>query len=434
MSTHMHKLKIHQVMICFTVMGLLQFACNYTTSQRRATPSQTAVSTLSQIAVSTPSPTAAAPSQTAVSNPAPANSTHLIGYFDGTNKNNVVAAIPGELLTDIIYASTIISPEGRCVSSDPVQDQANFAALKQLKEKYPRVRILFSIGGGGTSGKFSDAAANAASRQTFVESCMQTLQQNGFDGIDIDWEFPNRGNQHPEERVNFTALLSEFRNQLDAQGKTDGRAYLLTVAAPSGQNEAMGFELDKIQPLVDWINLMTYNFYDEHNTTTNLDGAIYPVAADPGNKAYNVDTVVQAYLAGGIPGSKLMIGVNFYGHSWKGVTAAQNGLYQPPEGPFIDPDVPEGTWNVEGKISYQSLQKYYLNAPGWNDYWQAEAQASWLYNAEKGVFVTYDNARSLTAKADYVTTKHLGGVMIWQIGADDNDNTLLKALAARLLP
>jgi chitinase len=440
----MQKRKIYQVIFCFAILGGVLFACSSPAAQQSATqpipftgstPSQTSVSTLTPTAGSTPSQTAAAiVTDTVVPTPAPTNSTRLIGYFNGNDETNLAAAIPGDLLTDIIYAYVIISPEGKCVSFDPAQDQANFAVLKQLKEKYPGIHILFSIGEGRNSGTFSDATASASSRQAFVQSCMQFLLQNGFDGIDIDWEFPARGNQHPEQRENFTAMLSEFRKQLDAQGTTDGRSYLLTIAAPAGQNEIMGFELDKIQPLVDWINLMTYNYYDENNTITNLDGALYPAAADPGNKAYNANSVVQAYLAAGIPGSKIMVGVNFYGHAWKGVPEAQNGLYQAADGAFIDPNVPQGTWNIEGKISYQSLQKYYLNAPGWNVYWQEEAQAPWLYNAENSAFITYDNAQSLTAKADFVTTNHLGGVMIWQIGADDNDHTLLKALAGRLRP
>lgn len=422
----MQKREFYQVIICFAVIGLLSFACYFPASQQSTTQNVPP-------ADSTPSLTAAAtPTQTAI--PAPANQTRLVGYFTGISKNNLAAEIPGSLLTDIIYASIYISPEGRCVSRDPVEEQAEFAALKQLKEKYPGIHILFSIGESRNFGTFSDASASETSRQAFVQSCVEFLQQNGFDGIDIDWEFPARGSQHPEERDNFTAMLSEFRKQLDFQGKIDGRAYLLTIAAPAGQNETKGFDLVKIRPLVDWINLMTYNYYDENSTTTNLDGALYPAAADTGNKAYNADSVVQAYLAAGIPGNKLMLGVNFYGIAWKGVPAAQNGLYQPPKGPFDDPNVPKGTWNIEGKISYQLLQKYYLNAPGWNTYWQAEARAPWLYNKKKSVFITYDNPQSLTAKAKYVVQKHLGGVMIWQIGADDNDNTLLKALAARLLP
>jgi chitinase len=434
----MQKCKMYQVIIYFTVMGLLSFACNFTTSQQSATQTiPSAGSTLSQTADSTPSITLTATlNQTTVTTPTPvpANSTRLVGYFTGIYKNNLVAEIPGSLLTDIIYAFVYISPEGKCVSRDPVEDQSELTALKQLKEKYPGIHVLFSIGEGRNLGTFSNATASETSRQAFTHSCVQFLQHNGFDGIDIDWEFPARGNEHPEERGNFTAMLSEFRKQLDFQGRIDGRGYLLTMAAPAGQNEAMGFELDKIQPLVDWINLMTYNYYDENSTTTNLDGALYPVAADPGNKTYHDDSVVQAYLAAGIPGNKLMLGVNFYGNGWKGVPAAQNGLYQSHEGPFDDPNVPPATWNVEGKISYHSLQKYYLNVPGWDSYWQAEALAPWLYNAEKGAFITYHNAESLAAKADYVKMKQLGGVMIWQIGADDHDNTLLKALAARLRP
>lgn len=417
------------IIICFVVLGLLSFAC-YSPTSEPAGLTQTVAP-----ADSTPSQTAAvAHTQTAVPTPAPTRSIRLVGYFTGMNKNNLTEEIPGGLLTDIIYAFVYISPEGRCISNNSIEDQAEFAALKKLKEKYPGINILFSIGEGRDFGTFSDATASAASRQVFAQSCIQFLQQNGFDGIDIDWEFPARGNRHPEERGNFTLMLSEFRKQLTAKGKIDGRSYLLTIAAPAGLNEASGFELDKIQPLVDWINLMTYNYYDEHSITTNLDGALYPVAADPGNKMYNDNSVVQAYLAAGIPGNKIMLGVNFYGHAWKGVPASQDGLYQPHEGPFDDPNVPQGTWNEEGKISYQSLQKYYLNATGWNLHWQAEAQMPWLYNAEKSAFITYHNAQSLAEKVDYAKTKHLGGVMIWQIGADDDDHALLKALAARLLP
>lgn len=432
----MQKRAVYQIIICFTVMGFLSFACSFPTSQQSATQMiPPAVTTTSVPPTAAPALTAV-PTSTLTVEPAPVAtaSTRLVGYFTGIHQNNLAAEIPGGLLTDIIYAFVSISPEGRCVSRDPAEDQANFAALNQLKEKYPGIHLLFSIGEFTSLGTFAGAAASETSRQAFAQSCVQFLQQNGFDGIDIDWEFPARSNQHPEERGNFTAMLAEFRKQLDSQGKIDGRDYLLTFAAPAGQNEAMGFELDKIEPLVDWINLMTYSYYDENSLTTNLDGALYPEEADPGNKTYNDDSVVQAYLAAGIPGNKILLGVNFYGHAWKGVPAAQNGLYQPHEGPFDDPNVPQGTWNVEGNISYQSLQTYYLNAPGWNAYWQAEARAAWLYNAEKGAFVTYPNVQSLAEKADYARMRNLGGVMIWQIGADDHDNTLLKALAARLLP
>lgn len=258
-----------------------------------------------------------------------------------------------------------------------------------------------------------------------------------LDGIDIDWEFPVSGgmggNKHrPEDRQNFTALLAEFRKQLDLQGKIDGRTYLLAIAAPAGSGEYRCFDLVQIRPLVDWITVMAYDFYTGDSETTHFNAPLFQVSFDPGNGAYNGDSAVKAYLAKGIPPEKIILGVPFYGRAWKGVIENQNGLYQQNTGPFADLHLPVGTWGEGGEIEYRAIKQYYLGS--WPRFWQNEAQVPWLYNPKEHITLTYDDPESLAAKANYARAKQLGGISIWQISSDDKEHSLLQALVKHLWP
>jgi chitinase len=392
----------------------------------------------SQVLTSTPTPTpefTPSPVDTFVSIPTPSHSLHLIAYFYGQNENNLVSAIPGDLLTDIIYAFVDISADGKCASMDPGVDKKNYSALQQLNQFHPSLRILFSIGGYSHSARFSDVAASENGRIQFVQSCIQYLRLNGLDGIDIDWEFPVSGgmdgNKHRlEDSQNFTVLLAEFRKQLDLQGKMDGKSYLLSIAAPAGPSEFRYFELSQICPMVDWITVMAYDFYTGESKITHFNAPLFAVSSDPGSMTYNGDSAVKAYLAKGIPSDEIVLGVPFYGRAWKGVTENRNGLFQQNIGPFDDPQVPAGTWGEGGEIEYRAIKQYYLGS--WPRFWQNEAQVPWLYNPQEQIMLTFDDPESLAAKADYVRTKQLGGISIWQISGDDEEHSLLRALAKHL--
>jgi chitinase len=145
-------------------------------------------------------------------------------------------------LTRVLYAFANASAGGECVSSDPARDDANWQALQTLKQAHPQLKVLISVGGWSQSGLFSDVAASAEARTHFAESCASFVTAHGFDGLDIDWEFPVEGglptnHTRPDDGLNFTGLLAELRRALVAQGATDGRRYLLTIAAPAGPAE-----------------------------------------------------------------------------------------------------------------------------------------------------------------------------------------------------
>jgi chitinase len=116
--------------------------------------------------------------------------------------------------------------------------------LRELKEKYPHLQTLISVGGWTWSENFSSAASSEASRQKLVKSCIDLYLREYpgvFDGIDVDWEFPVGGGLQPgrpEDKANYTLLLKEFRRQLDELGSADGRHYLLTIALSPGSHSA----------------------------------------------------------------------------------------------------------------------------------------------------------------------------------------------------
>src|SRR5271155_3339465 len=147
-------------------------------------------------------------------------SIRLVGYFPAGAihaQNYHVTDIPAELLSHVIYAFANVTAEGDCVSVNTNDDSVNIPQLFALKANNPGLLVLISVGGASHSTNFSAASADAATRAQLAQSSVQFMAQNGFDGIDIDWEFPGA-----VDSQNFTALLAELRSQLDAQGDADG--------------------------------------------------------------------------------------------------------------------------------------------------------------------------------------------------------------------
>jgi chitinase len=254
------------------------------------------------------------------------------------------------------------------------------------------------------------------------------MTQYGFDGLDIDWEFPVEGgldDGRPADKRNFTLLLARLRYQLDQQGLRDDRHYLLTIAAPQSIQFYENMELSRIHEHLDWLNLMTYTYNGGWSEATNHHAPLFASAADPSEYRadFNVDATVRAYLAAGVPPEKLVIGLPFYGHGWSGVENVNHGLFQPFEG------LPEATWG-DGIYDYADLSANYVGV--FIRFWDPSAQVPWLYSASDQIMISYDDPTSLRAKADYVRAHTLGGVMIWELAYDDDTHTLLDAVYRRL--
>lgn len=265
----------------------------------------------------------------------------IVGYFASWSvydRDFHVADIHADRLTHINYAFANISAQGECMLGDPYADtekvypktdnpsdppdtlRGSFNQLRILKEEHPHLQTLISVGGWNWSARFSDAALTPDARARFAQSCVAFMARYGFDGIDIDWEYPVGGGlagngARPEDKPNFTLLLAELRSALDGQAAADGRDYLLSIAAPAGPTLYTNLELDKIHPYLDWINVMTYDFHTGAESTTNFHAPLFPASDDPvaGAAQLNADAALHAYLDAGVPADKLIMGMPFYG-------------------------------------------------------------------------------------------------------------------------
>lgn len=354
----------------------------------------------------------------------------VVGYFPGWAihaRNYKVSDIPADRLTHINYAFAGISDNGEeCISINSRDDQINFPELQILKQQQPNIMTLISIGGASNSKNFSTAVADSTTCKLFAQSCVNFMKVSGFDGIDIDWEFPGFS-----DKKNYTALITELRSQLDTHETADGKQYLLTAALPPSPHQYANYELDEIHPNLDWVNLMAYNFYTSSSKQTNFAAPLYASSNDPESDpvkrtSYNVDAAVKAYLSAGVPASKLVVGVPFYGHGWEGVQSVNNGLYQPTSGPA------QGIWAKDGIFDFKDLESNYIGT--YQRFWSDEASAPWLYNPDTGIMISYDDEQSMGLKANYVNANSLAGMSIWQLSADDGNSSLLNALVYVLNP
>ena len=264
-----------------------------------------------------------------------------------------------------------------------------------------------------------------------------------FDGINVDWEYPgkdpgNGAHHSPADVANATALLREFRRQL-------GDDNLLTVDIPGGNVNSTGsFELRKIAGIVDWIDVMAFDYHGGWDALTNFNSPLSydPLAPAVGGGAidwtWNTAGSVLYFMANGVPRDKINLGIPFYGKEYTGVPAAHNGLFQPHTGVLSNDSptyhdlvdtgladanlVPIGPTAVSGDGS--------TGVNGFTRYFDLLAGSPWLYNPplEGGTFISYVGPREVAARVALVRALGLRGAWAWEISNDDNAGDLVRAM------
>ena len=351
----------------------------------------------------------------------------VVGYLAswGVNsKGTRIADLPARDLTHIFYAFGDVGPDGL---ASVANTGSNFDELAKLKGRYPHLKVAISIGGWTGSGRFSNVALTDSSRRLFAQSAIDLFirrQPALFDGIDIDWEFPVAGGlegnaERPADRENFTLLLAELRQLLDAEGARNHRHYELTIAASARPQEIANLEIARIDSLLDFINVMTYDYHSGPGTT-NFNAPLYAAKGDP-TPELNVDASMRAFLDAGVAPGKLLVGIPFYGHGYGNVPNIGDGLFQQGTGTPAGWKPMDGDWGV--------LAQSRLRDPHYARHWEPNARVPWLYDSTTGTWVSYDDPESVAAKAQYVREHRLGGVVIWELGGDDG--ALMKAISGR---
>ncbi len=341
----------------------------------------------------------------------------IVGYlFEG---NDIVKpdSLGLGMVTDVIYAFANI--QGDTITDGFKSTAENLALLNEEKRRYPDLKILISVGGWGWSGGFSDMCMTSESRAKFIESAIRFIRRNNLDGLDIDWEYPGlpgAGNVHrPEDKENFTAFLAEMRMALDRLGMETGKYYLLTAAAGAFDQYLVHTDLAVDSKYLDFVNLMTYDF--SVPGADSLAGFNSPLFTNPMDPYHNSDdAAVQAFVAAGVPPSKIVLGVPFYGRAWHVDSSAFNGRYQP-----------GGLPATRMNTTYSGLVANYIDKSGYVRYWDSTSCVPYLFNRDSDIFITYDDPQSLRDKCDYIKARELGGVMFWSFKSDDR-SALLKTL------
>ncbi|HYS42239.1 MAG TPA: glycosyl hydrolase family 18 protein [Pseudonocardiaceae bacterium] len=341
----------------------------------------------------------------------------------------------------------------------------NFHQLQELKAKHPNLKILLSLGGWTYSKYFSDVAASQASRQKYVSSCINMFingnlpaqggfggngtAANIFDGFDIDWEYPGSTGGHlgnhvsANDTANFTALLQEFRNELNTAGSANGKTYALSAALPAGQDKIAKIQQSQIGQILTFGDVMTYDLHGGFETTgpTNFADQLFQSPNDPSNavapgtQKYSGDNAIKAWtvgapsygIAGGFPANKLTLGIPFYYRGWTGVPAGANhGLYQTASAPAAGATL---SGNVPGIQMYKELASVVSNPA--DTFWDPVSQSAYFYDGTN--FWTGEDAQSIKARTDYVHCNGLAGTMMFSMyDLNDPTNTLFNDVVTDL--
>jgi chitinase len=339
----------------------------------------------------------------------------IVGYAFPQDAALAPGQIDPQSVTRINYAFANIK-NGRMVTGF-ASDAQNFAYLTGLRKQNPAFTVLVSVGGWLWSTNFSEVSLTAESRSVFIESVMDFLARYDLDGLDVDWEYPGMtGSGHPfrsEDGRNFTLLLKELRKRFDQETLKSHRRLYLSIAAGSGDDYLAHTEMKKVQAYVETVNLMAYDYVEPGDEP--LTGHHAPLFGNPADtRNYSDDASVQAFEKAGVPAEKILLGLPFYGHVWGDVADRNHGFLQPGKAvpnAFAPYSVITGTMLKQGFIRY----------------WDPVASAPYLYNSEKHIFVSYEDAESIAAKCRYVLTHKLGGVMFWEYSGDPS-GVLLGAI------
>lgn len=393
-------------------------------------------------------------------------------YYAGYNIANLQQNGVADKLSHLIYAfaNVTTTPTPACAIADTWADYqspylpsvsgtayagplyGNFAAIQQLKQLHPNLKVLMSIGGASATNTaaFVSAASTATGRAQLAASCID-LFVNGniaagvtapglFDGFNIDWEFPTA-----TDTANFTALLAEFRQQLDALSKTTHKCYTMSFDGPAGSQNYVNINLRKAAEQVDFITIDGYNYAGSWDTQTNDASPLFDDKQDPDfGQDLDINDTVNAYLKAGVPPYKYTMGVPLYGAGWTGVPNVNHGLYQNSTGPSLVPlangtgictDLSGATPGCDvlltpGLATYGTLENLLSN--GYSNYFDAKRVAVSMYDPTSGTFYSYDDPKTAFLKMLYIDVRGLGGSYVWAVKDDDANGTMVKTMARGL--
>lgn len=340
----------------------------------------------------------------------------IVAYVGGF-RGNLTENVNPNKLSHINYAFVDVQGN-RAFLRNEKTDTVNFRLLNELKKTNKDLKILISLGGWTWSKNFSDAVLTDTSNRNFSQSAVDIVAKHDLDGVDIDWEYPGMiGDSNvfrPEDKQNYTILFRNLREQLDSLGKVTGKQYFVTTAVGGNVDYVSTTEMEKVARYCDFINVMAYDFAGGNDTLSNHHTGLYPSSPE-NSKFSSTDEAVKMFKNAGVPADKLVVGMGFYGKGWEMQTTANNGLFQ-------------RTVRPARAGGYGFIKDSLEDKNGFVKYWDDKAKSPYIFNAEKKIFISYDDERSIKEKCDYIKKNGLRGAMFWEYEDDPKEN-LLTVLA-----
>lgn len=287
--------------------------------------------------------------------------------------------------------------------------------VRSFLRRHPQVDGVLSVGGWGAEG-FSDACATPEGRARLAGSILRLMDENGFVGVDVDWEYPGSSAagivSRPEDEENWYALLAELREGLDQRAEMAGRPYILSVAVGCGEEQLKDLDGARLNALVDQVVLMTYDL-NGFDRVTGHHAGLYPGANRPGSGAHAVNKLEQD----GLDRSRMLLGFPAYARVWRQVEGGGDGLHQRAA--------------TSGNRTLRYPEMLQLEAQGYTAHYDEEACAAWWFNGED--FVSGETPRSVREKAAWLVDMGLAGAAVWSLN-NDPGGVFLTALHDALMP
>jgi chitinase len=330
---------------------------------------------------------------------------NVIAYYTG-NKT-VIDSFPIEKISHLIYSFSHLKGDSLRINS--ARDTALIKQMVALKKRNPDLKVMIAMGGWSACPNCSEVFSRNDGRKTFAKTTKELLDFFQADGIDIDWEYPAvvgfPGHRYTvDDKHNFTLLIKELRKKL-------GKKTEISFAAGGTKNCIDScFEWDKVMPLVNRVNLMSYDLVSGYATTS---GHHTPLYSTP-EQALSTDYAIKALKAYGVPTNKIALGAAFYGRVFTNSTDANQGLYQPTKFAY--------------GISFKQFKEKFSAENGFKYYWDDVAKAPYLYHTDSKSLVTFDDPKSISLKTKYVIDQKLNGIMFWELNDDTYTNGLLDVI------
>ncbi|XP_045460333.1 chitinase-3-like protein 1 [Harmonia axyridis] len=332
-------------------------------------------------------------------------------YRNGNGKYTA-ENIDSHLCTHIIYTFLGIENDGNLKILDTwlELDLRNLERFNALKRQNSNLKTLIAVGGWNEGSiKYSRVASDPLKRANLINSAIKIMETYGFNGFDIDWEYPAQRGGASVDKGNFAILLKEFREAFDKKG------FILTAAVAAAPFSVdISYDVPALSKYLDSINVMAYDLHGAYDGVTGANAPLYPSSIDssPSAKALTVDASIRNWIARGADPQKISMGLPLYGRTFTLSNPTLNGI----GAPVVIGGRPGPYTQETGMLGYLEICELQQQG-GWTVNWDDNTKTPYAYKGDQ--WIGYDNSESIRFKVQYAKDLNLGGIMIWSLETAD---------------